>query len=97
MPENLNGGRKMFTQNQLNELRGVDVRTVDRNSLTDMSGFEFDNALPPKERARRFFDATQNPYCFRLDDMAVKIEFAESGQSLQDVMSALLLRQKCGV
>jgi hypothetical protein len=87
----------MFTQDQLQELRGVDVRTVDRNTLTDMSGFEFDTALPLKERARRFFDATQNPYCFRLDDMAVKIEFSDNAPPLQDVMSALLLRQKCGV
>jgi hypothetical protein len=87
----------MLTANQLQQLRGVDVRTVDRNSLTDMSGFQFDNALPPKERARRFFDAAKNPYCFRLDDMAVKIEFADGGPPLRDIMAALLLRQKCGV
>jgi hypothetical protein len=87
----------MLTHERLDEMRSADIRTVDKNTLADMSGFEFDKSLPQKERARRFFAAIKNPYLFRLDDMAVKVEFTEGGPTLQDLMASLLLRQKCGV
>ncbi len=81
----------------LEEMRDADIRTVNKNTLADMSGFDFDKSLPQAERARRFFSAVKNPYLFRLDDMAVKVEFTEGGPALQDLMASLLLRQKCGV
>ena len=35
-----------------------------------------------------------NPYCFCVSGIGVKIEFAESGPSLQDTLTDFLLRQK---
>jgi hypothetical protein len=45
----------MLTHERLDEMRNADIRTVDKNTLADMSGFEFDKSLQQKERARRFF------------------------------------------
>ena len=87
----------MLAQTQIDEMKNVDIRTVDINALPDMSGFKFDNTLSRTERARRILEATKNPYLFRLDDMVVKIEFAEQGKPLQEHMGALMLRQKCGL
>ena len=87
----------MLAQTQIDEMKNVDIRTVDINALPDISGFKFDNTLSRTERARRILEATKNPYLFRLDDMVVKIEFAEQGKPLQEHMGALMLRQKCGL
>jgi hypothetical protein len=87
----------MLTQSRIEEMKNVDIRTVDRNALPDMSGFKFDNSLSQTERARRIYEASDNPYLFRLGDMMIKVEFAEQGKTLQEHMGALLLRQKCGL
>lgn len=87
----------MLTHERLDEMRNADIRTVDRNTLTDMSGFEFDYSLSQEERAKRIFTMTKNPYLFRLGDTAVKLEFTEGGPSLQDLLASLLLRKKSGL
>ena len=87
----------MVAQTQIDEMKNMDIRTVDINALPDMSGFKFDNTLSRTERAKRILEVSKNPYLFRLDDMIVKIEFAEHGKPLQEHMGALMLRQKCGL
>ena len=78
-------------------MKAMDIQAVDKNTLADMSGFEFDNSLSQEERVKRIFEKIKNPYLFRLGDMAVKLEFADNGPSLQDLMTSFLLRQKCGL
>jgi len=87
----------MFTQGQLESMKAMDIQAVDKDTLADMSGFEFDNSLSQEERVKRIFEKIKNPYLFRLGDMAVKLEFADNGPSLQDLMTSFLLRQKCGL
>jgi hypothetical protein len=87
----------MLTHEELEEMAKVDIRTVDKSTLVDMSGFEFDNTIPREERAKRVLEKIKNPYLFRLGDMAVKVEFTEGGPPLQDLLASFLLRQKCGV
>ena len=51
----------------------------------------------PEERIALFLQAVDNPYCFCIGGIGVKIEFAESGPSLQDTLTDFLLRQKSGL
>ena len=87
----------MIGQTRIEEMRSANIRAVNRKTLPDMSGFRFDNTLPREERAKRIYAASKNPYLFRLGDMVVKMEFAEKGPALQDLMAALMLRQKSGL
>ena len=87
----------ILTHEQLDAFQSVDIRTVDKNTLTDMTDFVFDNTLPQAERVKRIFEKIKNPYLYRLGDMAVKLEFTEGGPSLQDLMASFLLRQKSGL
>jgi len=98
-PDKRNGGRNMLTQTQarISEMRNADIRTVDKNALPDMSDYKFDKTLSQTERAKLICKATINPYMFRLDDMVVKVEFADKGPTLQDLIGAFMLRQKCGL
>lgn len=81
----------------LEEMKSVDIGAVDPESLPDVSGMTFDNALPKSERIACFVRAVKNPYCFCIGGVGVKIEFAEGGPSLQDTLADFLFRQKSGL
>ena len=85
------------TTQKLEQMRSVDIGAVAAESLPDVSGMTFDNALSRKERISRFLQTVKNPYCFCIGGVGVKIEFAESGPSLQDKLTDFLLRQRSGL
>ncbi|MCR5023886.1 MAG: hypothetical protein K6A90_06090 [Lachnospiraceae bacterium] len=68
----------------LEEMKSVDVRTVDRDSLVDINEIRIDDSLPPKERAAEFLKQIKNPYCFRVGKVVVKNVYSDDGVSLQE-------------
>lgn len=83
--------------NHLDKLRGVDIAAVDKSKLADVSTIKLDAALSKEERAAYVLQHTPNPYCFRCGDVGVKVEFADGGPTLQDIVTKFLLRQKSGL
>ena len=81
----------------LDQMRGVDIGAVSPEALPDVGNMAFNNALTREERIVHFLRAVKNPYCFCIGGVGVKIEFAESGPSLQDTLTSFLLRQKSGL
>ena len=79
------------------KMQSVNLDAVDKETLVDASGFVFDNSLPLEKRAARMLEQLKNPYCFRYGDMAIKLEFAEDGPSLQELLTGFFLRQKSGL
>jgi hypothetical protein len=77
-------------------MQNANMWALDKKELTDAGALTLDKNIPYERRAQWFFENFKNPYCFRLGDMAVKIEFAENAPTMQDVMAAYLLRQKSG-
>ena len=86
-------------QQQVNmeRLANVDIQTVRKEELIDVSGAAFDNSVPQKYRAAQVLQITGNPYCFRVGDLCVKLEFLESAPPLQDAFSSFLQRKKSGI
>ena len=84
----------MLKLKQLDELRSVDVNAVDKETLADVSGIILDAGIPQSERMERVLKATKNPYCFRVGDMGVKLEFPDSAPSLQNCISVLIGRKQ---
>ncbi len=68
----------------LDEMRAVDVRTVDRESLVDVTKVRIDEGLPKEERMREFVRQVGNPYCFRVGDVVVKNVYSGDGVSLRE-------------
>lgn len=87
---------KLTTQ-ELEKMRSVDIGAVDAYTLPDASGMAFNTALSHEDRIARFMQTGENPYCFCVGGVGVKIEFAEGGPSLQDTLAAFLLRVKSGL
>ena len=81
----------------LEEMQEVDLRTVDKNVLVDMSGFVFDNGLPRNQRASQLLKKVKNPYCFRVGEVCVKLEFSDNAPPLQECLIDFMHRKKSGI
>lgn len=81
----------------ISELANINIETVNKTDLVDVSGFTFDNTVPQEQRAERIIAAVQNPYCFRVGDMGVKLEFSENAPPLQILFADLLKRKSNGL
>ena len=83
-----NRGQEISTKGgdymSIEEMKNVDVRTVDRDRLVDINEIEIDDSLPPKERVAEFLRQIKNPYCFRVGKVVVKNVYSDDGVSLQE-------------
>lgn len=68
----------------IEEMKNVDVRTVDRDSLVDINTIMIDESLSREERAAEFLRQIKNPYCFRVGNVVVKNVYSDDGLSLQE-------------
>lgn len=66
------------------EMKNVDIRTVDPETLVDVTKIEIDESLPKEERLREFIRQVKNPYCFRLGDVIVKNTYSGDGVTLKE-------------
>ncbi|MDE6875197.1 MAG: hypothetical protein K2P87_12155 [Lachnospiraceae bacterium] len=86
-----------LTTQQLDEMQSVNIGAVSADALADVGGMAFERTLPREERLARFVKRAVNPYCFSVGGVGVKIKFAEGGSSLQETLTAFLIRQKSGL
>ena len=68
----------------IEEMKAVDIRTVDPESLVDVSGILISDDMTKEERVAEFVKQVKNPYCFRVGDMVVKNVYSFDGISLKD-------------
>lgn len=87
----------MQKQIDLAELANVDMKKVSKEELVDASGLRLDLQIPQELRAAYLLDAIGNPYCFRVGELGVKLEFADNAPSLQDTILGFLQRKKSGI
>ena len=78
-------------------LSGVDIRKMNKEELVDVSGISLDPSVPRKLRAGYILKNIGNPYCFRVGDLGVKLEFLDSAPSLQDALCDFFQRKKSGL
>ena len=74
----------------LDEMRAVDVRTVDRKTLVQRSSVKVDPKKSKQERIRDYISQIGNPYCYLEGDTVVKISFANTDRTIEDCIHAYL-------
>lgn len=87
----------MQQQIDLAELASADIQKVSKEELVDVSGLRFDPQVPRELRAAYLLNTIGNPYCFRVGELRVKLEFADNAPPLQDTILAFLRRKKSGL
>ena len=68
-----------ITDEELDAMASVDIRTVDINTLTDIRDIHIDTKLPVEEKLTAFAKHTNNIYIHRIGDYVVKARFQKSG------------------
>lgn len=81
----------MDTKNMnLEQMKNIDVQTVDRHSLADIQNIKINRQLPRKEQFSDFISQIKNPYCYRCGKAIVKVSFASTGITLEDKLEQYL-------
>ena len=74
---------KHFSGNDITSMKDVDIRSVDKSNLVDLETIQIDSSKPVQERIQSFLQQIQNPYCFRIGEVAVKVNYRSDGPSFQ--------------
>ena len=75
----------------LQEMKNVDVRTVDPATLVDIKKVTVNTSLPQDERLLDHLSQIGNPYCFLCGKTIVKIGFSETEMTMEDSLEGYLL------
>ncbi|MFR5631422.1 MAG: DUF6870 family protein [Monoglobales bacterium] len=80
-----------ISSDEWQRMKNVDIRTVDKNQLVDLNSVVIDENKPIAERIESFVQQIQNPYCFRVGDIAVKVVYKEKGPTFQQNLEDMLM------
>lgn len=79
-----------LTDEELEEMASVDVRTVHIETLTDLRDIVIDTKLPVEKKLLSFARQTKNIYVHRIGNYVVKARFQKEGPSIDDKMEEYL-------
>lgn len=79
-----------ISNEELDAMEAVDVRTVDINSLTDIRDIKVDTKLPVEKKLALFAEQTNNLFIHRIGDYVVKVRFQKEGPTIDDKMEEYL-------
>lgn len=87
----------MITSALIDSFMNVNMDTVDRSKLADISTMEFDNTLPKERRPAYVLEKLKNPLCFRCGEVGIKLEFDDNAPPIQEVLTNFMIRKKSGL
>ena len=76
---------------EFEEMKKVDIRTVELNILEDLDKIDVDKSLTKEERLLDFITEIKNPFCFICNGMVVKTSYSNTKDSLEDKLVQLCL------
>ena len=71
----------------LDALKNVDIRTVDKSALTDISSVKINPTDSPEKKMKNYIEQIKNPYSLLCNGYAVKVEFANTDRTIEDCFS----------
>ncbi len=79
-----------ITEEELEAMEAVDIRTVDINTLTDIRDIRIATRLPVEKKLALFAEQTNNLFIHRIGDYVVKVRFQKEGPTIDDKMEEYL-------
>lgn len=83
-------GMLRITEEELDAMEAVDIRTVDINALTDIREIQIDTGLPVEKKLALFAEQTNNLFLHRIGDYIIKVRFQKEGPDINDKMEEYL-------
>lgn len=79
-----------LTEEDLDAMAAVDIRTADINTLTDIRDIKIDTKLPVEQKLASLARQTDNLYLYRLEDYIIKVRYQKTGPTIDDKMEEYL-------
>jgi len=76
---------------KIEELKSVDIRTVDPDTLIDLRDVIINQDLTREERMIDFIIQIKNPYCYKNGKAIIKTSYADTEASLEDKLESYFL------
>jgi len=87
--EKVQGG---FILNQvIEQLKNIDISTVDRDTLVDIRDVKINLDLPREERLIDFVKQIKNPYCYKYGKATIKIGHIDTEATLEDRLESYFM------
>lgn len=80
----------MTASELLSEMRNTDIRTVNRDTLTDIRDVKINPSFTAEEKAVEYLKQIKNPYCYKHGKYFIKITYTENGGSLNERLESYL-------
>ena len=74
----------------LEEMRAVDPRAVERDTLVQRSSVIIDPKADKNKKIQEYVKQIHNPYCYLEGDTVVKISFSDTERTIEDCMHSYL-------
>jgi RecJ-like exonuclease len=68
----------------IEQMKSLDVRTVDPATLVDRKTVKIDSRLPREKRVSQYLSQIVNPYCYMDDGVVVKVSFTPCRETIND-------------
>lgn len=68
----------------IEQMKNMDVRTVDPAALVDRKTVRIDSRLPREKRVTQYLRQIGNPYCYTDDGVVVKVSFTQCKETIND-------------
>ena len=78
----------MITSEELERMKAVDPRTVDRSTLVQRKDIKIRSKGSKQERITDYMEQVKNPYCYLDGKTVVKISFSETDRTIEDCFHA---------
>ena len=73
------------------QLKNVDVSTVDPKTLVDIRSVKINPELSKEERLIEFILQVKNPYCYKCGKAIIKVDFIDTEASLEDKLESYFM------
>lgn len=68
----------------LEEMKNIDIRTVDPETLHDRKDIRIDSRQPREKRIASYLKQIGNPYCYVDNGIVVKVGFLQTRETIDD-------------
>jgi hypothetical protein len=82
----------MWTKQELEQMKEMDICEVDIESLTDIRDVHIDADLPVEERWEAYARQVKNPYMMRMGDYVIKLCYSDGDATIHDRMKEYINR-----
>ena len=79
----------MFNQQQLDELKLMDITNANKKELVDMKDLRIPIDRVYGYKLSDYFDFIRNPYMYRVGDVGVKVNFGDGKRFSDSIMNVV--------